>query len=153
MDKLSTSLCLVSAVIELVFFLVARTVLWFGFSMSIMLVTHWGFHCSSGMPTLRQGLFSLLCSASQQVHKNLGGSAQPGQLTQAGQITIPYRENHTQSIIQGEFFHKRGAVTAGGWIWASFGLGNCIEHCFSRVLFLFLSPSPFHCYCYYRWYY
>lgn len=59
---------------ELILFLVAGTVLCFGFSMRIMLVTHWYFGCCWAVLTLNPGIFSFPRSGSEQVHKKLGGS-------------------------------------------------------------------------------
>lgn len=63
---------LVSAGIELIFFLPAGPVPCFGFSMTIMLITHWCFRCCWVVLTLKKGHFSFPCSASKEVHKKLG---------------------------------------------------------------------------------
>lgn len=58
---------------ELIFFLVGALVLCFGFCKRTMLVTRWCFSCCQEV-TPSQGLFSFLYSASEQEHKELGGS-------------------------------------------------------------------------------
>ena len=65
---------LVSAGTELAFFLVAGTVLCFGFSVRVMLVALRCFGCCWVALLLGQGLFSFPCSASKQVCRKLGGS-------------------------------------------------------------------------------
>lgn len=47
------------AEVELIFFIIAGTVLYFGFRMRIMFVTHWCFHCSWAGVTQSHVLFSL----------------------------------------------------------------------------------------------
>lgn len=136
MVKFSTSLCLVSAVIEFVFFLIALTVLWLGFSMRIMLVTHWGFCCSSVALTLRQGLFIFPCSASQQLHKKLGESAQPGQLTPTGKFwamlyTIPWKSYPKYN----PGWIREGQSLLGDGFGRRFVLSSCIVHYLSLLGF------------------
>lgn len=73
--------------IELGFFLVAGTELCFGFSIGIMMITHWCVGCCWVVITIYQGLFSNL-----PVREGTGSweGAWEGQLTQKGQIHIAH---------------------------------------------------------------
>lgn len=68
------ALVLVLAGTEFIFFLVVGMVPCFGPSVRIMLITHLQFGCCWAVLTLSQGLSSVSCSASEQVHKKLVGS-------------------------------------------------------------------------------
>lgn len=62
---------LVSAEVELIFFLTADTLFCFQFSKRVVLITFWGSSCCPVVLTVKQWIFGVPCTASEQVHKKL----------------------------------------------------------------------------------
>ena len=123
---------LISAGIELIFFLVAGTVLCFGFRMRIMLITHRCFSCCWAVLTLVKDF-----SASHALPARSWEGAQPGQLTQTGQRDIPY---HVTSCS----VYKLGGVswemvTAARELAGHWSVGGEQLRCASLILYILLS--------------
>ena len=118
---------LVSAGTELIFSLVAGTVLCFGFRLRTMLVTHRCFSCCSVALTLIKD-FSVSHALPVRRVTRSQEEAETGHLTQTSQRDIPY---HSTSCLA----YKLDVVTPKGLITARVGLGigqwvgnNCIGH-------------------------
>lgn len=135
---------LVLAMRELIFFLVADTVLCFGFSMGIMLTTHWCIGCYVMDPTLSYGHFSFprLCqwAGAQKAGRKHVQDSWPD----LAKGIVRSTEHHAQTINWGGSQEER-LIMAWEWVWhQSAGSEQlyCIT-CFSWVFFLHVSVSPF----------
>lgn len=129
--------------------LVASTLLWFGFGMRIMITPwYWCFGCCWVVLTLSQGLFSVLCSASEELHRKLGGSTAGTADLNWSNCIFHIIECHTQDLNWGQLA-RRGQemlksrlgisqVTSTCSYWASFAsLGF-----YSSLVLLSLPPPP-----------
>lgn len=100
---------LLSAAIELIFFLLSGMVLHFVFRITIILTAHRWFSCCIAVLAQHWGFFRFLyCSASEElrVHKKLGGGTESGQQTQTSQRDIPCHLALHETIELGELARK-----------------------------------------------
>lgn len=118
---------LVSAGIEFIFFLATGTGLCFGFSMRVMLITHWYFGCYWTALTLSQELpsFPFLpvsrCSRSQREHAQDIWPELPKGIFHSTECDVQY----TNCL---ELAGEKLADHCSGIGWASQGVRNCTMH-------------------------
>ena len=129
---------LVSAGIELTFFLVAVVVLCLGFSMRRMLITHWCFQLLLSSVYTKSRIFQLLVPSQQEGWRGTKSweGTQPGQLTQTGQRGIPYHVTSCPVCKLGGV-GRRGADHYSGTNWASVSKWWAIALCITCFVYAF----------------